>query len=230
VTDDDAPSVTGPPPGVRTTRRRGRTSAAKTAVLDQLGPAWTLPAAGPWDAAALDAGFGQGGPLRVDIGVGSGEATRAWAVEAPEARVLAIELHRPGLAKLLGALEADGPANVRVVEADALGVLEQLDPGSVAALRLLFPDPWPKRRHVERRMVDRAFVGLAARVLEPGGQLHLATDWADYAEHMRTMVATEPRLARVLDAGRPARPVTTYERRGLELGRTITDLVYRLDA
>ncbi|MGN6695596.1 MAG: tRNA (guanosine(46)-N7)-methyltransferase TrmB [Aquihabitans sp.] len=225
MTDDARPLVTAPPQGVRTTRRRGRASATKAAVLRDLGPAWTLPAddpAGPWTADG-----GRPGPLLVDIGVGSGEATRAWAASAPEARVLAIELHRPGLAKLLTALDAEGPANVRVVEADALELLAHLDDASVAGIRVLFPDPWPKRRHVERRMVDRAFVGLAARVLEPGGTLHLATDWADYADHMRSMVATDPRFELQEGAGRPDRPVTAYEQRGLDVGRRITDLVYR---
>lgn len=160
------------------------------------------------------------------MGVGDGEATRVWAAEEPMAQVLAVELHRPGLAKLLTALEDSGPPNVRVLEADALEVLAGLPDGSVHAIRVLFPDPWPKRRHVARRLVDRAFVETAARLLLPGGRLELATDWADYAEHMVTMVATEPRLRLRPDGVPAARPVTAYERRGLAAGRTITDLVY----
>lgn len=199
-------------------------------MLADLGPTWSLPAEGPWDASTLERAFGRRGPVLVDVGVGSGTATRAWAQGHPEALVVALELHRPGIAKLLTALDTEGPANVRVVEADALGVIDQLDAGSAAAIRVLFPDPWPKRRHVERRLVDRAFVALAARVLRLGGQLHLATDWADYAEHMRTMVATEPRFVLDDGAGRPDRPVTAYEQRGIDAGRTIVDLVYRLDA
>jgi len=228
MTDDAHPLVTRPPQGVRTTRRRGRTSAAKAAVLHDLGPTWTLPADGLPDGWSGGGGAAPG-PLLVDIGIGSGDATRSWAAQAPEARVLAIELHRPGIAKLLTALEAEGPENVRVVEADALAVLDQLGSSSVAGIRVLFPDPWPKRRHVERRMVDRSFVGLVARVLSPGGILHLATDWEDYAEHMRSMVATDPRFELQVGAGRPDRPVTAYERRGLDAGRTIVDLVYRFE-
>ncbi len=166
----------------------------------------------------------------IDVGVGDGEATRAWATEEAMARVLAVELHRPGLAKLLAALEQSGPPNVRVTEADALEVLADLPDGSVHGIRVLFPDPWPKRRHVARRLVDRAFVGTAARLLLPGGRLELATDWADYAEHMVTMVATDPRLQRRPEATPAARPVTAYERRGLAAGRTITDLVYERSA
>jgi tRNA (guanine-N7-)-methyltransferase len=141
--------------------------------------------------------------------------------------VLALELHRPGIAALLGALEAEGPPNVRVAEADALAVLGALTPRSVTAVRLLFPDPWPKRRHVKRRMVDRAFVGQVAELLAPGGELHLATDWDDYAEHVRTTVAGEPRLVAESEGERPPRPVTAYEARGQRAGRTITDLRYR---
>lgn len=226
---DVPPSAAVPPPGVRTTRRRGRTSAAKAAVLQDLGPRWSFAAEGPFDAATLDRWFERTGPLLVDIGVGSGEATRSWAAGAPDARVLAVELHRPGLAKLLTALDADGPGNVRVAEADALGLLAQLEDDSIAGVRVLFPDPWPKRRHVERRMVDRSFVGLVARVLEPGGTLHVATDWADYAEHVRSMVATDPRFVLQADVGRPDRPVTAYEQRGIDAGREITDLVYRFE-
>ena len=214
------------PAGLRTTRRRGRTSEAKRAALADLGPRWSAAPSGSWTAAALAEGFGSTGPLLVDIGVGDGAASRAWAEAHPEARVLALEVHRPGLAKLLSALEAEGPTNVRVAEADALEVLAALEPGSVAAVRLLFPDPWPKRRHVARRMVDRAFAVAAADALEPGGCLELATDWAEYAEHARSMVAAEPRLAPRPAWARPARPVTAYERRGIEAGRTIHDLAW----
>ena len=199
-------------------------------MLEELGPRWSLPGGGPWGTSAVDEAFGPGGPLLVDIGVGSGEATRSWAASRPDARVLALELHRPGIAKLLAALEAEDRTNVRVVEADALLVLDELDPGSVAEVRVLFPDPWPKRRHVQRRMVDRAFLGAVARVLAPGGALHLATDWDDYADHMRSMVATDRRFVLVESVGRPDRPVTAYEQRGIDAGRSITDLWYRFDA
>lgn len=223
------PAPGRPPAGVRTTRRRGRTSVAKVQALQDLGPRWGTSDPGRWDAETLDRTFAAPGPLLVDVGVGDGAATRAWAAQRPETRVLALELHRPGLAKLLQHLEAHGPTNVRVAEADALAVLDALDDGSVHELRVLFPDPWPKRRHVARRLVDRAFVQRAAAVLEGGGTLHLATDWADYADHMRSMVATVTRFALDPGAGRPERPITAYEQRGLAAGRTIVDLVYRLE-
>ncbi|MFN8017438.1 MAG: tRNA (guanosine(46)-N7)-methyltransferase TrmB [Acidimicrobiales bacterium] len=217
---------TNVPQGLRTTRRRGRTSEAKRTALEVLGPRWSIAAEGPWDATALETAFGGAGPLLVDVGVGDGAATLAWAQAHPEARAVAIEVHRPGLAKLLTALDDGGPTNVRVVEADALDVLAHLGHGTVATVRVLFPDPWPKRRHVARRMVDRAFAAAVADVLEDGGRLEVATDWDDYAEHARTMVAAERRLVATHPEARPDRPVTAYERRGREAGRTITDLAW----
>jgi tRNA (guanine-N7-)-methyltransferase len=208
---------------------------AKRAALRDLSPRWARPAAGPWGPEDLAAAFGRRAPLRVDVGVGDGTATRAWAAAHPGDDVLAVEVHRPGLAKLLDALDRDGPPNVRVTEADALAVLDALEPGTVRAVRVLFPDPWPKRRHVARRLVDRAFAARVAELLEPGGTLEVATDWPEYAEHARTMVATERRLeprTEVVDpdggwrSQRPDRPTTAYEQRGRRAGRPIVDLVW----
>jgi tRNA (guanine-N7-)-methyltransferase len=203
---------------VRTTRRRGRTSAAKEAAVRDL-----LPRYAPTPADHL-------GPVALDIGVGDGAATAAWAAARPELIVLALELHRPGLAKLLVALDEGGPSNVRVAEADAVEVLRTLAadaPGSLVAIRLLFPDPWPKRRHVARRIVDRAFVRAAADALAADGELHVSTDWDDYADHAASMVATEARFEPLPPDRAVPRPRTAYERRGIAAGRTITDLVWR---
>ena len=214
-------------------------SPAKVAALADLAPRWSVPASGPWTTPALEAAFGGVGPLRVDIGTGNGEATRAWAAQHPTSLILAIEVHQPGIAILLRDLAADGPDNVRVADADALNVVDHLSPGSVAEVRVLFPDPWPKRRHTGRRLVDAAFVHCMATVLAPGGRLHLATDWEDYADQMRAALATEPRLVPVAvpnpdeqmvnedrwQSIRPPRPTTTYEGRGIFAGRAVTDLV-----
>jgi tRNA (guanine-N7-)-methyltransferase len=217
--------------GVRTTRRRGRTSAAKEAALRDLAPRWGLPRTGPWTAAALATATGHPGPVALDVGVGDGAATLAWATARPDLLIVALELHRPGLAKLLAALDARAssgePANVRVVEADAVAVLAACEPGMLAAVRVLFPDPWPKRRHVARRLVDRAFVVAAAEALAVGGELHVATDWDDYADHARSMIATEARFELVEPPEPIARPTTVYERKGLEAGRAISELVAR---
>jgi tRNA (guanine-N7-)-methyltransferase len=217
-------------------------SDAKRATLRDLHPRWGIPAGGPWDPEALERRFGRAAPVLVDIGVGDGAATRAWARDHPDANVVALEVHRPGLVKLLDALESEGPANVRVAEVDALEVLDALGVGSVRAVRALFPDPWPKRRHVARRLVDRAFARRVAEVLEPGGTLEVATDWPDYAAHARSMVATERRLTPSTEGAtrddgagddpeawrspRPPRPTTAYEQRGRDAGRPIVDLVW----
>ncbi len=239
--------------GARTTQRRGRMTPARHAALAELGPRWML---GPADAASPDGlttAFGRRAPRLLDIGAGNGEAARAWAASHPDHDVVAVDLHRPGLARLLRDLDDQGPATVRAVEADALALLEAAPPAAFAVIRVLFPDPWPKRRHVGRRLVDPGFVRLATDRLATGGILHLATDWDDYAQQMRASVATEARLTPVVDvvdppsapsrasAGgdavvvdvvcwrthRPDRPVTAYERRGLDAGRAITDLLAR---
>lgn len=233
MTDRPPPNVPPPPPGVRTTRRRGRTSDANLAALRDLGPRWGVPGRPPWSAEDLATAFGFAGPLLVDIGVGDGRATLAWAEDHPRWQVLALELHRPSLAKLLVQLEAGAAPNVRVLERDAIELVSHLEPETVGAIRILFPDPWPKRRHVARRLVDRAFVRAVADALAPAGRLELATDWADYADHMQTMVATDPRLEPAGDGAgsprtrRPDRPITAYEQLGLDAGRSIVDLAYR---
>ncbi len=221
-----APDPGAPPVGgVRTTRRRGRTSAAKEAALRDLLPRFAAPLDDPWPA-SLRSALDDDRPIALDIGVGTGEATVAWARDRPDLLVVALELHRPGLARLLDDLEADDPGNVRVAEADAHALVHRCQPGALTAVRLLFPDPWPKRRHVGRRMVDRAFAAAVADALAPGGELHVATDWDDYAEHARSMVAAEPRLVARSGDRRVDRPTTAYEARGLAAGRRITDLVW----
>jgi tRNA (guanine-N7-)-methyltransferase len=232
--------------GARTTHRRGRMTPTRIAILDDLGPRWMLDAAAPLDPPTLDAAFGRTAPRLLDIGVGNGLATLAWAGEHPDHDVVAVELHRPGIAHLVRHLDTDGPANVRVVDADITALLDAVPDGTLAGVRVLFPDPWPKRRHHKRRLVDPGFVGIVADRLHPGGRLHLGTDWPDYADAMRIALATEPRLVPVVDVDdgpavnedgapieaptrwrsrRPERPITAYEQRGLDAGRPIADLV-----
>lgn len=214
--------------GARTTQRRGRMSPAKRAALARLAERWTLPADGPWTGAALDTAFGRAAPRLLDIGAGNGAASRAWALEHPDHDVVAVELHQPGILRLVQDLEASGPASVRAVEVDVLDLLAAAGPGAVGHVRVLFPDPWPKRRHVGRRLVDPPFVRLVTDLLPVGGTLHVATDWADYADQIGAALRTDARLI-VDTAGsvRPPRPVTAYEQRGLDAGREINDLVAR---
>lgn len=226
----------GAPHLVRTTRRRGRMSQAKRSALITLLPRWSIER--PLDPATLDEEFGRSAPRLLDVGVGTGEATLAWAEKHPDHDVVAVELHRPGVARMLQDLDRDGPSNVRVLEADVTMLLTELVEATPAksthlfdAIRVLFPDPWPKKRHVLRRLVDRSFVSSVADLLPVGGWLHLATDWDDYAQQMLEALEDEPRLRidsqllRPEGSNRPTRPVTVYEARGLASGREITDLV-----
>jgi tRNA (guanine-N7-)-methyltransferase len=175
----------------------------------------------------LEQWFGREAPLIVEIGSGVGEATAVLAAARPDHDVLALEVWRPGVADTLWRLAEAGADNVRLCSVDAVWVLEHLvDPDWLAELWTFFPDPWPKTRHHKRRLVDPRFAALAAGRLAPGATWRLATDWSHYAEQMREVLDAEPLLA-----GGPVprwtdRPVTRFERKGLEAGRGITDLAY----
>lgn len=176
----------------------------------------------------LLAAFPRSAPLLVEVGVGVGEATAAAAVARPDWNVLAFEVWRPGVAQVMQRMEQAGVDNVRVVSVDAVWALEHLlGPDSVHELWTFFPDPWPKTRHHKRRMVAPSFAAVVARRLRPGGTWRLATDWAEYADRMREVLDAEP----LLDGGDvpryDGRPLTRFERKGVEAGRTITDLAYR---
>jgi tRNA (guanine-N7-)-methyltransferase len=209
--------------------RQGRISAAQTRALETLHARYGLAYQdAPLDARAL---FGRAAPLVVEIGSGMGETTARIAAEHPDTDYLAIEVHAPGVGSLLKLVEEHGLANLRVIRHDALEVLQHMIPdASLAGLHLFFPDPWPKKRHHKRRLVQPAFAALAARKLAPGGILHAATDWRDYAEQMLAVLSAEPLLENTAGgfAARPAhRPLTKFERRGLTLGHEVYDLVFR---
>lgn len=230
--DDTSPG----PPLVRSYKRRGRLRAAQATALEDLWPRFGVDLGdGPLDPVML---FGRDAPLVVEIGFGTGDATLAMAAAEPDRDVLAVEVYRPGAAALLKELDAGGVPNVRVAVADAVLVLtEHLAPDSLDELRIFFPDPWPKARHHKRRLVDGPFVALAASRLrpagsrgsdDPGGRLHLTTDWQDYADQMLTAVGSEPLLHNAFGgfAARPAgRPLTRFERQGLDRGHTVRDVV-----
>mgnify|MGYP001076992480 FL=1 len=212
VTPDRELPESGAPFAVRTTRRRGRMSAAKRTALIDLLPKWAMadPLEEPLTEGRLTASFGRSAPRLLDVGVGTGEATLDWARRHPDHDVLAVELHRPGLARMLQALDADGRANVRIVETDVIRLLDTLmdlparpddgeepdegDRPRIDGVRVLFPDPWPKARHRSRRLVDRAFVSLVADLLPVGGWFHVATDWDGYALQVAHALMDEPRL------------------------------------
>ncbi len=166
-------------------------------------------------------------PLVLEIGSGMGETTIAIAKAHPEIDFVAVEVHAPGVGSLLNRIAAEKLENLRVIRHDAVEVLERMvEDGSLAALHLFFPDPWPKKRHHKRRLVQAEFAALAARKLRPGGILHAATDWPDYAEHIEAVLAGEARLERAA-SGLTARPETKFESRGKRLGHPIRDLYFR---
>jgi tRNA (guanine-N7-)-methyltransferase len=171
--------------------------------------------------------FGRDAPLIVEIGSGVGEATAALAAARPAYDVLAFEVWRPGVADTLWRVAEAGAQNVRLIGVDAVWSMEHLlAPDAVEELWTFFPDPWPKSRHHKRRLVNASFARLAASRLAPGGVWRLATDWADYADQMRSVLDAEPALEGGPVPRWDERPVTKFERKGIEAGRAITDLAY----
>jgi tRNA (guanine-N7-)-methyltransferase len=223
-------------PGHRAVRsfvlRQGRFTPAQQRAFEALWPRFGLdyaPSKGPRD---FDAVFGRSAPRVLEIGFGNGEALRFGAAHDPGRDFSGIEVHAPGVGRLLNGLEADGLGNVRVYHHDAVEVLSgEIADASLDEVRIYFPDPWHKKRHHKRRLVQPAFAALLVRKLAPGGRLHLATDWQDYAEQMWDVLDAEPGLRnRAGPRGhvpRPEwRPRTHFEARGLKLGHGVRDLLY----
>src|SRR5688572_10605982 len=211
-------------------RRPGRATAAQRRAFAELLPRFDADAPqGPLDLARV---FGRNARRVLDIGFGDGEALVTNALNNPTVDYLGIEVHEPGIGHLLLLLEQAGVSNVRVIARDAAEVVPQLvGDASFDAVDLLFPDPWPKKRHHKRRLVQPPFVAEIARVLKPGGFLHIATDWADYARHTREVLAQSTKLvpveaAALRDNPLALRPPTKFERRGQRLGHDVVDLYF----
>jgi tRNA (guanine-N7-)-methyltransferase len=199
--------------------RQGRTTPAQKRALEELLPKYGI----PFSHQKLLF------PRKVvlEIGSGMGETTVEIAKAHPEVDFVAVEVHGPGVGSLLNRVAAADLKNVKVIRHDALDVLEHMiADGALAAIHLFFPDPWPKKRHHKRRLVQPAFAALAARKLKDGGILHAATDWPDYAEHMNAVFSREP-LLEPAAKGFTSRPVTKFESRGQRLGHAIRELVFR---
>jgi tRNA (guanine-N7-)-methyltransferase len=163
----------------------------------------------------------------LEIGSGMGETTSEIARAHAELEFVAVEVHGPGIGSLLNRIEKDGIRNLRVVRHDAVEVLERMvGDGSLAAIHLFFPDPWPKKRHHKRRLIQPALVSLLATKLKAGGVVHAATDWPDYAEHIEQVFSGSSSFEKA-DRGLVARPTTKFEARGQKLGHPIRDLYYR---
>jgi tRNA (guanine-N7-)-methyltransferase len=205
--------------------RQGRTTPAQKRALDELFPQYGV----PFSQERIDAErlFRRRAPLVLEIGSGMGETTAALAVEHPELDFIAIEVHGPGVGSLLNRVQHDQLRNLRIIRHDAIEVLEHMIADStLAAVHLFFPDPWPKKRHHKRRMVQPAFVALIARKLAPGGVFHAATDWPDYARQMEELLSSDKHFRRAT-GGLVARPQTKFEHRGIKLGHPIEDLCFR---
>lgn len=175
--------------------------------------------------------FGRTAPVVLEIGSGMGEATAAMAAADPDRDYLAVEAHLPGIARLLTLVEAAGTTNVRVAHGDALDLVRRRIPdASLDAVHIFFPDPWHKTKHHKRRIIQPELVALLRSRLVVGGTLHCATDWEPYAVEMLQVLAADPGLSNPFDgfAPRPAsRPETKFERRGLDLGHTVRDVIVR---
>jgi len=210
-------------------RRPGRATAAQRRALSELLPRYGINADGPLDLAAI---FGRNARRVLDIGFGDGEALVTNALNNPTVDYFGVEVHEPGIGHLLLLLEKANAANVRVVARDAADLIPLIADASFDAVDLFFPDPWPKKRHHKRRLVQVPFVAEIARILKPGGFLHVATDWADYARHTREVLGESAQLeaidvAELSHDPLASRPPTKFERRGMRLGHDVADLYYR---
>lgn len=179
----------------------------------------------------LDRLFGRTAPKILEIGFGMGETTAAIAAAHPEIDYLGIEVHTPGVGSLLKLIGERGLSNLRLIQHDAVEVLNgMIAPASLDGAHIFFPDPWPKKRHHKRRLVQPDFVALLASRIKPGGYVHLATDWEEYAEQMLSVLSAEPQLENTAAGYAPRpdyRPQTKFETRGLKLGHGVRDIVFR---
>lgn len=209
--------------------RQGRFSSAQQRACEALLPRFGI----PYAPAVLDlpAAFGRDNPKILEIGFGMGEATAAIAEAQPDRDFLAVEVHSPGVGGLLQLIDQKGLHNVRIVQHDAAEVVaHMIAPGALAGIHVFFPDPWPKKRHHKRRLLQAEFIHALAQRLAPGGYLHVATDWEDYATDIVAAASADPLLSNTADgfAPRPAhRPATKFERRGIELGHGVRDIVFK---
>lgn len=211
--------------------RAGRMGPGQQRAMDELGPRFIV----PFTPAVLDlaATFGRKAPCVLEIGFGMGQATAQIAAALPGTDFIGIEVHPPGVGALLKLIGERQLTNLRIIRHDAVEVLDQMiAPGSLAGVHVFFPDPWHKKRHHKRRLIQPAFVAALATRLALGGRLHCATDWQPYAEQMLEVLSAEPLLENCAAPGsgyapRPeVRPLTKFEARGLQLGHGVWDLVF----
>jgi tRNA (guanine-N7-)-methyltransferase len=231
MTDAQDPNDTPAPtrPRIRSfVVRAGRMGTGQMRALETLGPKYVL----PYAPTLLNPPqvFGREAPLVLEIGFGMGDATAKIAQALPGTDFLGVEVHTPGVGALLKHIDEKSLNNLRIVQHDAVDVLEHMvAPGSLAGVHIFFPDPWHKKKHNKRRLIQPPFVAKLVNHLAPGGYLHCATDWQPYAEQMLEVLGAEPALRNTAEgyAPRPEyRPLTKFENRGLKLGHGVWDLVF----
>ena len=209
--------------------RQGRISNAQQRAYDTLLPKFGIPYSP--QTIDLDRIFGRRAPKVLEIGFGMGETTAAIAAQHPENDYLGIDVHTPGVGSLLKALADRGLANVRIIQHDAVEVLQDMiAPAAFDAVHIFFPDPWPKKRHHKRRLIQAPLVSMLCERMKPGAYIHVATDWQDYAEQVLAVMSAEPQLENTVQdyAPRPDyRPQTKFEIRGLRLGHGVWDVIFR---
>jgi tRNA (guanine-N7-)-methyltransferase len=230
MTDPETPDTPAPRRPIRSfVLRTGRMGTGQMRALETLSPLYVLPyAPQPLDASQA---FGRTAPLVLEIGFGMGDATAAIAQALPGTDFLGVEVHTPGVGALLKHIDERKLVNLRIVQHDAVEVLDHmLAPGSLAGVHIFFPDPWHKKKHNKRRLIQAPFVAKLVTRLAPGGYLHCATDWQPYAEQMLEVLSAEPGLRNTAEGYAPKpeyRPLTKFENRGLKLGHGVWDLVFR---
>ena len=221
-----------PPRNIRSfVRRTGRTTLGQAKAFTDVGPKFLLPYhAAPADFSAV---FGRDAPTVLEIGFGMGEATAHIAALMPEKNFLCCEVHTPGVGALLKRIAEQGLTNIRILQHDAVEVIDHMvPPGSLAGAHIFFPDPWHKTKHNKRRLIQPPLIAKLAARLQPGGYLHCATDWQPYAEQILEVLAAEPLLRNTAAsadgyAPKPAyRPLTKFENRGIKLGHGVWDVVF----
>jgi tRNA (guanine-N7-)-methyltransferase len=209
--------------------RQGRVSNAQRRAVDTLLSVYGIAYAPV--ALDFDQAFGRRAPTILEIGFGMGETTARIAQAHPENNYLAIEVHTPGVGSLLKLIDENRIANLRLIQHDAVEVLQHMiAPASLTGTHIFFPDPWPKKRHHKRRLIQPGFVALLASRLASGAYLHAATDWEEYAEQILAVFAAEPALANTAPGYAPRpdyRPQTKFESRGLKLGHGVWDIIFR---
>jgi len=209
--------------------RQGRISPAQKRACDTLLPLYGIPYKA--QTLNLEQAFGRTAPKIIEIGFGMGDSTATIACSQPENDFLALEVHTPGVGNLLQLIHTNQISNIRIIQHDAVEVLrDMIKIHSLDGVHIFFPDPWHKARHNKRRLIQAPFISQLVQKIKPGGYLHVATDWKDYAEQVLVVLSAEPFLENTVGGYAPkpdCRPLTKFEQRGIRLGHEVWDMVFR---